>query len=469
VKTHSVGARPSARAAFEVVASIAAASLLVAALDRIAPITGLTVVYLLAVLFVAIRHGEVAGLVTAALSVLTMNFFFIEPRYRLTITESDHVVTLAVFLVVAVVVGRLAASARERAEESSSRAEIADAREREAVLLAEAASLMLVGDSLEAELDRIGQSLAPLLGAGARIELAAVPTAGLGQRAVRLSLAERAGWLYVAGDADRAAAERVAEPLSRLIDVGLERRKLGEQASDAEARRRAEAARTAVLHAVSHDLRSPLTAILTAGEGLQRNDLSPNERAELLSVVQGEGRRLSRLVGDLLDLSRIQAGAVDPRRDWCDLRDVVTGAAEQVRLAHGDHPIEIELPDDLPLVRADSVQLERVFANLIENAVKFSPDGVPVTISGALAPAGVTVRVRDRGQGIPPGRREHIFEPFFRGREGPAGSGLGLAICRGFVEANGGRISLQTRKGEGTAFAVTFPLAERAPEPAPVP
>ena len=154
MNVYSARARPSARTTLEVLASIAVASLLVAALDRIAPITGLTVVYLLPVLFVAIRRGEVAGLVTAALSVLTMNFFFIEPRYRLTITESEHVVTLAVFLVVAVVVGRLASSARERAEESSARAAIADAREREAVLLAEAASLMLVGDSLEGELGR---------------------------------------------------------------------------------------------------------------------------------------------------------------------------------------------------------------------------------------------------------------------------------------------------------------------------
>jgi two-component system sensor histidine kinase KdpD len=447
------------------VASIAGASLLVAALDTVAPITGLTVLYLLAVLFVAIRHGEVAALVTAVLSVVTMNFFFIEPRYRLTITESDHVVTLAVFLVVAVVVGRLAASARERAEESATRAEIADAREREAAVLAEAASLMLVGESVEAELTRIGELLSPLLGPSARIELAAVPTAAPEQRAVRLDLHERPGWLYVREQADRAVVERVAEPLARLIDIGLERRKLGEQAAEADARVRADAARTAILHAVSHDLRSPLTAILTAADGLRRDDLSPEERAELLSVVDGEGHRLSRLVGDLLDLSRIQAGAVDPRLDWCDLRDVVTGAVEQVRAVHGDHPVEIELPEDLPLVRADSVQLERVFANLVENAVKFSPEGAPVTISGAVAPGGVTVRVRDRGQGIPPGRREHVFEPFFRGRQGGAGSGLGLAISRGFVEANGGRIALQTRRGDGTAFAVTFPLADRAPEP----
>jgi two-component system sensor histidine kinase KdpD len=465
VKARSVGARPSARAALEVVASIAAATLLVAALDTIAPITGLTVVYLLAVLLVAIRRGEVAGLVTAVVSVVTMNFFFIEPRYRLTITESEHVVALAVFLVVAVVVGRLAASARERAKESAARAARADAREREAAVLAEAASLMLVGDSLEAELRRIARLLAPLLGAGTRIELVPVPTAGPGQRAVRLALHERPGWLYVRDGTERSVVERVAEPLARLIDVGLERRKLGEQAAEADARVRAEAARTAILHAVSHDLRSPLTAILTAADGLRRHDLSGEEREELLSVLQGEGQRLSRLVGDLLDLSRIQAGAVDPRPDWCDLRDVVTRAVDQVRSIQGDHPVEIELTDDLPLVRADSVQLERVFANLVENAVKFSPDGAPVTISGAVAPGGVTVRVRDRGQGIPPGRREHVFEPFFRGRQGAAGSGLGLAICRGFVEANGGRISLQTRRGEGTAFAVTFPLAERAPEP----
>jgi two-component system sensor histidine kinase KdpD len=164
-------------------------------------------------------------------------------------------------------------------------------------------------------------------------------------------------------------------------------------------------------------------------------------------------------VDDLLDLSRIESGAVAPQADWCDLNDVVASAAAH---ASGDHPIEFELPGDLPLVRADAAQLERVFSNLIENAVKFSPSGAPVRISGGASSGRVAVRVVDRGSGIPRRYRSQVFEPFFRRRgEAGAGSGLGLAICRGFVEANGGRIVLQSGRDTGTSFTVSFPVARQ--------
>jgi two-component system sensor histidine kinase KdpD len=155
-------------------------------------------------------------------------------------------------------------------------------------------------------------------------------------------------------------------------------------------------------------------------------------------------------------VSRIEAGAVNPDVDWCDLLDTVTTAAAHVRARHGEYPIELRLPEDLPLVRADPVQMERVFENLIENAIKFSPDGAPVKIEGGGGQR-VVVRVSDSGRGIPPSQRAHVFEPFWRGRDGAPGSGLGLAICRGFVDANGGRIQLHSRTGEGTSFAVSFP------------
>ena len=166
---------------------------------------------------------------------------------------------------------------------------------------------------------------------------------------------------------------------------------------------------------------------------------------------------------DLLDLSRIEAGAVNPQPDWCDLHDTVARAAEQVRAQHADREVVLDLPADLPLVRADAAQIERVFSNLIENAVKFSPPTSAVRVAAVTAGAQVTVRVTDRGRGIASGARAHVFEPFFRGRGDAAGSGLGLTICRGFVEANGGRIRLQTGRGDGTSFAVSFPLV---PQPA---
>jgi two-component system sensor histidine kinase KdpD len=156
-------------------------------------------------------------------------------------------------------------------------------------------------------------------------------------------------------------------------------------------------------------------------------------------------------------LSRIESGAVAPQADWCDLRDVVASAVLQART--GDR-IRIELPPELPLVRADTAQLERVFSNLIDNAIKFSPPDSPVRITGGASAGRVTVRVTDQGRGIPRKDRSSVFEPFFRGRvERSTGSGLGLAICRGFVEANGGHIVLQTGVDRGTSFAVSLPVA----------
>jgi two-component system sensor histidine kinase KdpD len=249
------------------------------------------------------------------------------------------------------------------------------------------------------------------------------------------------------------------------VDVALERRDAEEREAEAEAARRADVAKTAVLHAISHDLRSPLTAITTATEALRSGPLSAEDREELLSVLELESSRLARLVDDLLDLSRIEAGAVNPQPDWCDLHDAIASAAEHVRSRQPGAEIELDIPADLPLVRADAAQIERVFANLLENAVKFSPRGSPVEVSAARGGNQVTARVVDRGRGIPPSARAHVFEPFFRGRGGSAGSGLGLTICRGFVEANGGRIRLLSGGEEGTAFAVSFPLVRQPATP----
>jgi two-component system sensor histidine kinase KdpD len=192
---------------------------------------------------------------------------------------------------------------------------------------------------------------------------------------------------------------------------------------------------------------------------LTEPDLADDDRRELTSVLGTEADRLATLVADLLDLSRIEAGAVNPQTDWCDLHDTVTRAAEQVRAQRGDHAIRFDLPAELPLVRADAAQLERVFSNLIDNAVKFSPPEQPVEIRGLASNARVTIRVVDHGRGIPPSQQSQVFEPFVRGRDTQTGSGLGLAICRGFVEANGGRITLQSRARDGSAFAVSFPVA----------
>jgi two-component system sensor histidine kinase KdpD len=452
----------------EVVVGVAAAIGLVAALDTIAPITGLSVVPLLVVLALSVRRGQAAGLAVAVLSVLALNFFFIEPRYELTIAASENVAALVVFLIAAVVVGRLAEIARARAREADRRAREAAAREREAAMLATVAGRLLADGPVAGQLGWIGEQLATTLGAErARVEIASAPSALPGERTVALPLRTGRAWLHAEGGEDPA---RVAVPLARLMDVALEREQLSARAAETEAARRADVAKTAVLHAISHDLRSPLTAISTAAEALGDAGTSDADRAELVQVVREESARLARLVDDLLDLSRIEAGAVHPQRDWTDLREVVDRAAEQVRRSRGEHPLELALAPALPLVRADPAQLERVFANLLENAVKFSPPGAPVRITGGAGGGKVTVRVVDHGPGVPPSQRPFVFDPFFRGRASAGGAGLGLAIARGLVEANGGRITLQSGTQGETAFAVSLPLEEQpAPAPAPTP
>jgi two-component system sensor histidine kinase KdpD len=442
------------------VGSVALATGAVFALDSVAPATGLGVVYLLAVLFVAIRDGEVPALATAVLSVLSLNFFFIEPRHRLTISDSENVVALIVFLIAAFVVGRLAQAARTRAVDAESRAQEAAAREREAELLAAAGSAVLAGTDIATQLENVGTTVGASAGASSvRLELASSPSPRPGEFEVRLPTTTRPCWLYVSEDVgwDRSELDRVAGPLAKLIDVAVERERVARQSAEAEAARRADVAKTAVLHAISHDLRSPLTGVTAAAGALRGGRLSETDRQELVSVIETEAERLARLIDDLLDLSRIQAGAVRPRTDWTDLPETVVNAIAQAQAVEGEHAIDYALPADLPLVKADPAQLERVFANLIQNAIRYSPDGVPVRITGGVGAGSVTVRVIDQGRGIPPSQRAHIFEPFFRGRES-GGSGLGLAISRGFVEANGGRIQMQTGTTEGTSFAVSFPL-----------
>ncbi len=456
-----------AAATAETLAWVGVATALVALLDSVTEPAGLGSLYLIAVLAVAIRLGQIAALAAAVLGVLVLNYYFIQPLHKLTIAESDNVVALGVLLMAALVVGRLASQSRDRAAEAERRAELAAAREREAGMLAEAATALLGGsadlvEAISANLERAGRG-------ELRLEASAAPQKREGETARRLPTETRSIWLYAAGSSAWAEAdlERIAKPLARLIDVAVERERTAERSAETEATRRADAAKTVILHAVSHDLRSPLTAIRTAASALRDSGTGAEERAALINAIEAEADRLTRLIGNLLDLSRIEAGATHPRTDWCDLLDAVSTATSNFRDLAASPRLRMEFDSELPLVRADAAQLERVFSNLVENALRFSPPDQPVRITGGVGAGRVTVRVVDRGPGVPASERSAIFEPFHRGRSGSRdGVGLGLAISKGFVEANGGELRLQADAADGTAFAVSFPLVE---QPATVP
>lgn len=257
-----------------------------------------------------------------------------------------------------------------------------------------------------------------------------------------------------AAEAERRRRETDAV-LAELRELAAERDRIEAEAIEAGALRRSDVLKTALLRSVSHDLRTPLTSIIAAGTALDSPTLTEQERHELSEAVVQEGQRLSRLVENLLDVSRLESGSAEPRQEPVDL----TGVLEAARESIGGDGVEIRLGVDpeIPAVVADPVQLERAFANLLENGVRHG-GGRPVLVRSRESGGRLVVRVVDQGAGIPEQDRARIFEPFYRREGGQAGSGLGLAIAKGFIEANGGEIAVESVPGQGSTFVVSFPL-----------
>jgi two-component system sensor histidine kinase KdpD len=454
---------PSRRTgAITAVLAVALCTLILYPLKQIAPVVSLGVVYLLAVLVVSLIWGAWLGFATAVLSAAAFNFFHLPPVGHFTIRNSSNWVALIAFLVAAALASSVAEVTRARARET-------EERRREADLAAEMARLLLRGNSLNEALATAGARLAATLGlTSAAIELESVDG---DERSVAFPLREgtrRLGTLLVGADTSeetlRRLQERVVPALEALLSAALEREALLGGVVETASLRRADVVKTALLRAVSHDLRSPLTAISAAGEAVGSASLSEDERKEMAAVIQEEARRLSRLVDNLLDLSRLEAGAAEPRREWMSVEEVIGSALEELAPAAEDFALSIDR--DLPLVRADSAQLERAFVNVLENARRHSA-GHPVSVRArAVRPlAGdggrLIVRVVDRGPGIPPAQLERVFEPFYRAgtaQGGHRGSGLGLAIARGFAEANGGSLHVESLPEQGATFVFELPL-----------
>jgi two-component system sensor histidine kinase KdpD len=255
-------------------------------------------------------------------------------------------------------------------------------------------------------------------------------------------------------EADRALAE--------LAAVERERERMQEEVIEAEALRRSDELKTSLLRAVSHDLRTPLTSIIAAGAALDSPSATAAERHELSEAVVEEGHRLSRLVENLLDVSRLESGKAPPHAEPVDLPGVLEAARSSI--GQRGESVRLALDEALPTLSADPTQLERAFANLLENAVVHG-GGQPVLVRSRQVGPRLVVRVVDRGPGIPEGQRERIFEPFYQaaGAAGGNGSGLGLAIAKGFVEANGGELEVESLPGQGSSFVVSF-LAPREGE-----
>jgi two-component system sensor histidine kinase KdpD len=332
-------------------AAVAAVTGAIFGLKQVAPVLGLSILYLLAVLPVASVFGLAYALGVSIASMLAFNFFFLPPLHTLALTDSANWVALLVFVVTSIVVSELAARARRRA--------------------------------------------------------------------------------FAAAEAD--------------------------------ALRRSDAAKTAVLHAVSHDLRSPLTAIRVAAGGLESGSvaLGDEDRASLLETIRLETARLERLVANLLDLSRLEAGVAPANRELWPVDELVSRALES--LGAEAARVEVTLDGDAPLVSVDAAQLERVLVNVLENALRFSSPADPVELVVGSTGDEVLVRISDHGPGLAGTDVERIFAPFEHGRTGGEGTGLGLAIARGFAEANGCRLWAESTPGAGAAFTLALPSAAARP------
>jgi two-component system sensor histidine kinase KdpD len=452
---------------FVSVVSVALCTAAIYPLKQIAPDTSLGVVYLIGVIGVSIFWGFGLGLFTALLSAAAFNFFHIPPTGQFTIQDSENWVALGAFLVAAALVSSLAELGRARAAE-------ADQRRREADLMAELARVLLGGPSVEAALPVAAERIATAL----ELPSAALVLAEGPDQPERLSLPlsrdeARIGTLIVSAGIEPEALERLRERLvpglEALLAAAIDREALMRATVETEALRRSDDIKTALLRSVSHDLRTPLTAIRAAAEALSSPTITEEERRELRGAIVEDSDRLASLVDNLLDLSRLRTGTAEPSRDWTSIDEVIEAALDDLQLDRERFRLSVD--EGLPFIRADSAQLERAFVNLLSNATRYSGDE-PVSVRAREVSGRLVIRVVDRGPGIPERELGRIFEAFYRGSgsDSHPGAGLGLAIVRGFVEANGGQVSVESLPGQGTAFVVEFPLGGDAggeePKPA---
>jgi two-component system sensor histidine kinase KdpD len=446
-------------------ASVAAATGLIYALKQFSPVVSLGVVYVPAVAVVSTFWGLGFGIFTSVLAAAAFNFFHLPPGGRFDLADERDWVALLVFVVVAVITGLLAELARARSNEAEQGREEAD-------LAAEMSQLLLGTAEVRGALELAAERLAGAVGTSSAAIALGRCEAEHGSLAFPLPAdGEIIGTLILPAElsADQCArvAERVVPSLASLLAAALHSWELQSEVVETAALRRSDELKTAVLRSVSHDLRTPLAAILMAVTALDPSHPTSDNIRDVREQVLDAGMRLWRLIEKLLDLSVLQAGGAEPHSVWYSIEEVLQEAIAQSGVATDAFKLTVE--SDMPLLQGDPAQLERAFVNVLENAARYS-GGKPVSVRARKVGQRIRVLVVDQGPGIPRSQHEHIFLPFYRAPSGHVpdpgwGSGLGLAITRGFVELNGGRIRVESVLGQGTSFVVEFPLLERAPEP----
>ncbi|MBX3187414.1 MAG: sensor histidine kinase KdpD [Labilithrix sp.] len=456
--------------------------------------------YMLAIVLVSLRWGTRASIFTAILSALSFDFFFVPPYYTFAVADVRHVVTFAIMVLVGLVVSGLATRVKNQAEAARQREvrtaslyalsrALAAAKTRQEIIVAGTKHVQEVfGGKTAALLPGADGALSSRVdepwtypvddkergvaewvwhhGRPAGAGSDTLPSAS----ALYVPLEGRDGRLGVLGivpprpdilshDQER----RHLEAFTGLISAALDRARLATQAQEAQLRVEAEQLRNSLLSSVSHDLRTPLAVIAGAATTLSDEGLAPTARHDLAETVVQEAERLNRLVRNLLDMTRVEAGALIIKKEWQPIEEVVGAALGAVESVLGSRPVKTDIPADL-LAPFDAVLVQQALVNLLENAARYGGADGPIEIRARRANDDVEVLVADRGPGIPKGDETRIFDKFYRaGKAKGGGAGLGLTICQGIVTAHGGKIWAENREGGGASFHFTLPFEGEPP------
>jgi len=466
-------------------------------------LANLIMVYLLGVVFVAIRHGRGPSILASVMSVAVFDFFFIPPYLSFAVSDIQYLLTFAVMLVVALLISGLAVRTKQQAElarrqerrtavlyelsrdlaihrglDTLTQLALRHIREvfdsQAAMFVADSVGHLLLqrGEQLFFEFDpkeagiaqwvfehgeRAGLDSDTLPGAGA-LYLPLVGSKGpIGVLAVRPNLVTR----FL--DPEQM---HLLEALASQIALALERARLAEEAQRAQVTAETERMRNAILSSVSHDLRTPLATITGAASGLlEGHDTIGSSAGQALArSIYDEAYRLDHLLRNLLDMTRLEAGAVRLQKERHAIEEIIGAALTRLERRLGDHRVTMNFPSNLPLLSVDGALIEQAVTNLLENALQYAPRSTVIEVTASASADGILCEIADRGPGLPPGEEEQIFDKFYRAdsaREG--GVGLGLTICRGIIEAHGGRIWAENRSGGGALFRFTLPMEKHQP------
>lgn len=461
-------------------------------LHRLMPHANLSLLFLTGVLIISARTGLGPSLVASVLSFLTYNFFFTPPFYTFDVADDGDVATLLFFLLMAAITGNLAARMhREMLQRRLSLQRISnlyefsrrmssatDTREVLDTLVDhchhafDCPVAVYLPDNRGIATPRAGTELET---APASIDLQQAWAAGTAMPVVRdhwqllplITDREPVGLLTLHSDALDGEQRQLARSLCEQAAIALHRTQLAADLEQARLVSETEQLRSALLSSVSHDLRTPLASIIGSTTSLLEygDSFSRADRTELLETVVEEAQRLDRHIQNLLDMTRLGQGTLNLRRDWVDLRDIVSSAVERMRDPLRGWTLEIDIAPDLPLLWVHGVLIEQALVNLLDNALRFSPPDGRITLSAERADDQVEIRLSDQGPGIPSGERDKIFDMFYTARQGDRGNrqgtGLGLAIVRGMIVAHGGSVAATDGpEGRGTCMRIRLPVVQ---------